>query len=107
MAVTIALHRCAPIAFRVFGLQADKEHGADFLVFCHFPKSLHKRAYDKVEDPSELQGIVNEALDDYNSMNFTMPLVLFDDAVAHVCRITRLISNPFSHGLLVGVGASP
>jgi len=35
-----------------------------------------------------------------------MPLVLFDDAVSHVCRITRIISNSYGHGLLVGVGQS-
>jgi dynein heavy chain len=49
---------------------------------------------------------VNDALKEYNDNNAYMGLVLFDDAMKHVCRITRIVMPPSGHALLVGVGGS-
>ena len=50
---------------------------------------------------------LGEYLDDYNQVNTTqMHLVLFTDAVKHLCRICRIIRQPLGNGLLLGVGGS-
>jgi dynein heavy chain len=54
----------------------------------------------------KLEVHVNEALKEYNDNNAYMGLVLFDDAMKHVCRITRIVMPPSGHALLVGVGGS-
>lgn len=33
-------------------------------------------------------------------------IILFDDAIAMLCKISRIISNPFSHGLLITLGGA-
>ena len=45
-------------------------------------------------------------LEEYNDTNATMSLVLFEDAMQHICRICRVVSNPRGNALLVGVGGS-
>ena len=49
---------------------------------------------------------LREALREYNDTNAVMDLVLFSDAMCHVCKISRIISNSQGHSLLVGVGGS-
>lgn len=49
---------------------------------------------------------LGEALREYNDINAVMDLVLFEDAMKHVCKITRIISSSQGHALLVGVGGS-
>merc|ERR1719424_780518 len=66
----------------------------------------NERNYLPVKDMASLKGVVEAKLAEYNEQFAAMPLVLFDDAVNHVCRISRIIDNPCGNALLVGVGGS-
>ena len=64
--------------------------------------------YEAVSDEHALRECLTEKLEDYGleSGNAPMDLVLFDDAVLHVCRIHRILTQPRGHAMLVGVGGS-
>lgn len=51
---------------------------------------------------------MEDHMDDYNQCTSTskMNLVLFMDAIQHVCRITRILRQPLGNALLLGVGGS-
>ena len=55
---------------------------------------------------AKLEVHIIDALKDYNDNNAFMGLVLFEDALKHVCRISRIVFPPGGHALLVGVGGS-
>ena len=75
-------------------------------IFAHFVGGLDEKLYDQFSDISQLSARLTDALRDYNELNAAMDLVLFDDAMKHVCKITRIISASSGHALLVGVGGS-
>lgn len=73
-------------------------------MFCDF---LNKHSlYEEIVDETHIRKFVENSLDEYNSSAGVLPmnLVLFKDAIDHVCRIVRVISQPRGYILLVGIG---
>jgi dynein heavy chain len=62
--------------------------------------------YNEIRDIPELSKCLEEKLIEYNNTYAAMELVLFQDAMQHICRIARIIDLPCGHALLVGVGGS-
>ncbi|NXA80882.1 DYH9 protein, partial [Thryothorus ludovicianus] len=75
-------------------------------IYCHFAKGLGEPGYRPVPSWEELNQILVEALDSYNEVHAAMDLVLFEDAMCHVCRISRVLRAPRGNALLVGVGGT-
>ncbi|XP_066555780.1 dynein axonemal heavy chain 1 [Amia ocellicauda] len=74
----------------------------DFLV-----PGADNKTYQLLEDKDKLVRVMEEYLDDYNQVSTSrMKLVLFMDAIQHVCRISRILRQPLGNALLLGVGGS-
>jgi dynein heavy chain, axonemal len=80
------------------------------LQFCNFlrpPLEDGTPIYEPVKDLVKQKRVLNDQLEDYNMSNPTqMKLVFFADAIAHICRIARILSQPRGNAMLVGVGGS-
>ncbi|TMW61529.1 hypothetical protein Poli38472_012720 [Pythium oligandrum] len=67
----------------------------------------NKKLYSELKDREMLQQSMHVYLEDYNNMSSApMSLVLFQNAIEHVARISRVIHQPYGNALLVGVGGS-
>ncbi|PNG99861.1 Dynein heavy chain 1, axonemal, partial [Tetrabaena socialis] len=78
------------------------------LLYCDFQvPAADPVKYDEVTDLPKLLSVVQDYLADYNAQNKSrMDLVLFLFAAEHICRISRIIKQPYGNALLVGVGGS-
>eukprot|EP01059_Diplonema_ambulator_P035162 TRINITY_DN8181_c0_g2_i3.p1 TRINITY_DN8181_c0_g2~~TRINITY_DN8181_c0_g2_i3.p1 ORF type:complete len:4166 (+),score=1836.14 TRINITY_DN8181_c0_g2_i3:116-12613(+) len=54
----------------------------------------------------DLYKYLTSRLTEYNDANVRMDLVLFEQAMQHICRICRVLNNPRGNAMLVGVGGS-
>ena len=76
------------------------------LIYCHFANGIGDPKYNLVDSLDGLNKILVEALENYNELNAVMNLVLFEDAMCHICRINRILESPRGNALLIGVGGS-
>lgn len=78
----------------------------DPIVYCHFADGLNEPKYMPVRSWEALSKVLAEAQFGYNEIIGQMNLVLFEDAMTHVCRINRILEGPSGNALLIGVGGS-
>lgn len=65
------------------------------------------RDYVKLAEPESLVPRLNDYLESYNVSSTTpMTLVFFNDAIFHLCRISRILRSQRGNALIVGVGGS-
>uniref|UniRef100_A0A8C4ZK88 Uncharacterized protein n=1 Tax=Gadus morhua TaxID=8049 RepID=A0A8C4ZK88_GADMO len=82
------------------------EQAQQMNLYCHFAKGHGEPCYLAVESWVDLNKILMEVMEGYNEVNAALNLVLFEDAMAHICRINRILESPRGNALLVGVGGS-
>jgi dynein heavy chain len=76
------------------------------LIYCHFARGIGEPKYMPIQNWEALNKILTDALKGYNELNAAMDLVLFEDAMMHICKINRILESPRGNALLVGVGGS-
>ncbi|XP_031423008.1 dynein axonemal heavy chain 1 [Clupea harengus] len=65
------------------------------------------KVYRHIKSREKLAQVMEEYMDDYNQISTAkLKLVLFMDAIQHVCRISRILRQPLGNALLLGVGGS-
>ncbi|KAG7310430.1 hypothetical protein JYU34_003208 [Plutella xylostella] len=75
-------------------------------IFCHFAGGIGEPKYMPILSWEQLNKLLTEAMASYNDLIAAMNLVLFEDAMMHICRINRILESPRGSALLVGVGGS-
>ncbi|XP_059610821.1 dynein beta chain, ciliary-like [Phlebotomus argentipes] len=76
------------------------------LLYFHYANSLNDSEYSAVDSWQHLNALLEEAQVNYREIVGASNLVLFEDAMAHVCRIIRILESTRGHAMLVGVGGS-
>lgn len=61
-------------------------------IYCHFGQGFGEPKYMPVPKWSTISQLLEEALTSYNDLVAGMNLVLFEDAMIHICRYEKLAS---------------
>ncbi len=77
------------------------------LIFGDLLKLDSTKAYEEIKDFGKLKSTLIEYLYDYNiTATRKMNLVFFEDAIEHICRVSRVLRQPRGNMMLIGVGGS-
>lgn len=87
------------------GISEDAVFGLPH-IYCHFAKGLSDIKYMPIPSWERLKTLLEEAQVRYNDYIGAMNLVLFDDAMSHICKISRILESSRGYALLIGVGGS-
>lgn len=61
------------------------------LIYCHFAEGIGDPKYFPIRDWAQIKRLLDESLSSYNDLVATMNLVLFEDAMYHICRYVKLV----------------
>ncbi|XP_033612844.1 dynein heavy chain 1, axonemal isoform X2 [Fukomys damarensis] len=65
------------------------------------------KSYELITNEKKMMQVIEEYMEDYNQINTAkLRLVLFMDAMSHICRISRTLRQALGNALLLGVGGS-
>jgi len=59
-------------------------------IYCHFAQGMGEPKYMPILEWHVIQKLLQEALSSYNDLVAAMNLVLFEDAMMHICRFAAL-----------------
>lgn len=74
------------------------------MIIFHFAESLNDAKYLPIKDWTSLNRNLEAAMENYNEFVGDMNLTLFEDAMSHITRISRILNSERGYGLLIGVG---
>ena len=87
-------------------LDQDALHAAPLAFTTFSNPNADEKVYLPMDSAEKMRRLLEGKLGEYNESNQRMSLVLFEQAMEHVCRVSRIIDNPRGNALLVGVGGS-
>lgn len=76
------------------------------MLFGDFEDGGVEKRYLKLSPPNELNAVLQQHLELYNTENSKMNLVFFDDCIQHLSRVARILKQDRGNAMLVGVGGS-